>query len=132
LSDFTGGLLAFAFFSVVVVVVVVVFDESSSAAAIFPSASFALNPPRVGFKSAIGPEEDEEDATSLATTKLVPLSSFSFLRSAAAFAADFCPPKKTIVETMAAAPSRLARFCFSFSPSLLLLLSLLSSDEEED
>ena len=32
-----------------------------------------------------------------------------------ALAADFCPPKKTIVETIAAAPSRLARFCFSFS-----------------
>lgn len=34
-----------------------------------------------------------------------------------ALAADFCPPKKTIVETIAAAPSRLARFCFSFSLS---------------
>ena len=34
-----------------------------------------------------------------------------------ALAADFCPPKNTIVETIAAAPSRLARFCFSFSLS---------------
>lgn len=40
-----------------------------------------------------------------------------------ALAADFCPPKKTIVETIAAAPSRLARFCFSFS---------LSSEDDSD
>jgi hypothetical protein len=42
-----------------------------------------------------------------------------------ALAADFCPPKKTIVETIAAAPSRLARFCFSFSLSS-------EDDSEED
>ena len=40
-----------------------------------------------------------------------------------ALAADFCPPKKTIVETIAAAPSRLARFRFSFS---------LSSEDDSD
>jgi hypothetical protein len=40
-----------------------------------------------------------------------------------ALAADFCPPTKTIVETIAAAPSRLARFCFSFS---------LSSEDDSD
>ena len=40
-----------------------------------------------------------------------------------ALAADFCPPKNTIVETIAAAPSRLARFCFSFS---------LSSEDDSD
>ena len=40
-----------------------------------------------------------------------------------ALAADFCPPKKTIVDTIAAAPSRLARFCFSFS---------LSSEDDSD
>jgi hypothetical protein len=40
-----------------------------------------------------------------------------------ALAADFCPPKKTIVETIAAAPSRHARFCFSFS---------LSSEDDSD
>lgn len=41
-----------------------------------------------------------------------------------ALAADFCPPKKTIVDTIAAAPSRLARFCFSFSFS--------SEDDDSD
>ena len=40
-----------------------------------------------------------------------------------ALAADFCPPKKTIVDTIAAAPSRLARFRFSFS---------LSSEDDSD